>query len=689
MSKKCPTCYQVTDDSQVFCSQCGTRLVDLVDEPALNIGDGNAISGGVNIDSSKTITSHDTHYHSTIHERTKSDSELKLEATNQVRSKAEEIISERGRLDSVALAQLRPFALQLGIDDDTFKSIIKDVRSNRNGGNTGIGAVNARYLQQAQQAVQTNDMDALSNHTARLEAMAAISQDDNVQYLYYLTLSLLYPIKSMEVYERQTDENYWRTFWAIVSYIRTGKYAEATKGLTNFEPLRFEKSEDDQNLLEAYSNIMMDDKDAAQAFLDDLLGEPSEQIRPLLRAIESRLYEEEVDNLEARFYIERVLSKSEMHRKSSKITESTPPEEDKSEEISAEAMYELAEKYSSPDETEANQKLGLEWLLKAAELGYAEAQEWAGQVYESGYYSELEVTPDFTLAEQYYKNAISNGRDDSKLSLSMLYWTRGDMILDAHGLAKSREAFKWYELAAKAEPSNIGPAMQRMATIYSNPSSPVYDMASAFKCCERALMSGDDDIAGEIRRIMGLCYAGGFGCIQDMNKAIELMRKAEQAGNEEAQQWLENNVNTSVPEPDMEAILSNMRLLNTINKIDVRGKLNINNAMGKTFDVTVQWNFWDFGRLYTGKELLVDTITASYEFTEWKDFRFGVFNYDSIRPHSSPDKHEGECIIRVHEKESKDIIGQVSIPCNVEFKVPLFGDPKVQYTNYIFNEPNN
>lgn len=199
MSKKCPNCLEIFDDNYTFCANCGSCLIgnpmDSDNEPSLNIGDGNAISGGVNIDTSKHVTSHDTHYHSTIHERTKSEAELKLEATNQLRRKAEEIISERGRIDYVALAQLRPLSLHLGIDDEIFKSIIKDVRSNRNGGNTGLGAANARYLQQAQQAVQTNDMDALSNLTPRLEAMAAISHDDNVQYLYYLTLSLLYPIK--------------------------------------------------------------------------------------------------------------------------------------------------------------------------------------------------------------------------------------------------------------------------------------------------------------------------------------------------------------------------------------------------------------------------------------------------------------------------------------------------------------
>ena len=81
MSKICPNCQEVFDDSHAFCSNCGSRLVDNNDvNPALNLGDANAISGGVSINQSKNITSHDTHYHSTtVHERAKSESELKLE----------------------------------------------------------------------------------------------------------------------------------------------------------------------------------------------------------------------------------------------------------------------------------------------------------------------------------------------------------------------------------------------------------------------------------------------------------------------------------------------------------------------------------------------------------------------------------------------------------------------------------
>lgn len=491
MSKICPNCQEVfDDDNHGFCSNCGSRLVDNIDlNPMLNLGDANAISGGVNINQSKNITSHDTHYHTTtVQERAKSDSELKLDATNQLRSKAEEIMEERGRIDSVAMSQLRPMASHLGIDDETFKNIIKEVRSNRNGGANGLSAANARYLQQAQQAVQTNDMDALSNLTPRLEAMAAISQDDNVQYLYYLTLSILYPIKSMDVYERQTDENYWRSFWAIISYIRTGKHEEATKVLALFDPLRYEKSEDDQNLLEAYFNIMKEDKDAAQEFLDEILGEPSEQAKPLLRAVESTLYEEEAESLEVRFYMERVMSKSDVVIKTQKKVDTHTPSEEpikketKSESKqksqtkdeskssqaadkdnkeaddlyakacaalgakrvmllqkaadagSVEAMYDLGDCYGDGVGVEKNISMAIKWLIKSADAGYMLAQTALGGAYFTGVEG---LDQNYALSEKYSLMAAEKGDIDAQSGLAVLYVAMEEYDKALNGLGEA------------------------------------------------------------------------------------------------------------------------------------------------------------------------------------------------------------------------------------------------------------
>lgn len=460
---------------------------------------------------------------------------------------------------------------------------------------------------------------------------------------------------------------------------------------------------------------MMDNKDAAQEFLDEILGEPSEQVKPLLRAIESRLYDEEIDNLETRFYSERILTKSDIalmpsqkSKTQSEELEDKKPIENNSEvnpkaqtedrsasEIYLDAcnatgykkiellkqaagkgnpaaMYDLACHYVSE-----NPKLGFEWLLKAADLGYIEAVQYVGQVYESGYFGELEVGKDFDLAEKYYIEGYSDPKEQATF-LSGLYYERG-RTHERNNYYK--EALLWYEKGIQLYDDIL--CVASAAGIYVE----IGQYFNAHKAYNYSLRAFNEGV-GIAQYVLGYCYTYGIGCVQDTNKGLSLIREAAEQGDERARLWIENN-DTIDQQPKMEAIFSNMRILNTINKIDVRGKLNINHAMGMTFDVTVQWNFWDFGKLYTGTELIVDTITSPYELTEWKEFKFGVFNYDQMRPHSSPNKHEGECIIRLHEKESTDIISQITIPCCVEFKLPFFGDPKVQCTDYKFNESNN
>ena len=507
MSKICPICKQVHDDNEVFCGfGCGVRLIPMEEDvnPALNLGDANAISGGVSINQSKNISSHDTHYHTTtVQERVKSESELKLEASNQLRAKAEEIMAERGRIDSFAMNQLRPLSKQLGIDDETFKSIIKDVRSNRDGVANGLRAADARYLQQAQQAVQTNDMEGLSNLTHRLEAMAAISQDEDVQYLYYLTYALQYPIKSMEVYERQTDENYWRTFWAIVSYIRTGKYTEADKVLPFFDPLRYEKSEEDRNLLETYNLIMRGDKDDAQEFLDEILGEPTEQVKPLLRAVESTLYEEEPENLEVRFYMERVMSKSDVVVKSQKKTETPPAKELESKQLTeeeAKALFDAVDKKTDPNK--------LTDLQQAAEAG----DVWGMYFYARLYAFSDSVKRNYELAVEFYTRAANAGNPSAMCNLGVCYENGDGVNQDI------TEAVKWYQKAANAgEPL----AMNNLGNCYENGDGVNQDITEAVKWYQKAANAGEPLAMNNL----GNCYANGNGVEKDYKKTVEWYQK--------------------------------------------------------------------------------------------------------------------------------------------------------------------
>lgn len=564
MPKICPNCQTEYDDNHGFCSNCGSRLVDKPEtlNPMLNLGDANAISGGVNINQSKNITSHDVHYHSTtVQERMKSDSEIKLDAFNQLRAKAHEILAEHGRIDSVAMNQLRPLSVQLGIDDEMFRNIIKEVRSAGNGTSNGLSVANAKYLQQAQQAVQTNNLEELSNLTSRLEAMAAISQDDNVQYMHYLSLSILYPLKSIEVYENQTDENYWRTFWAIASYIRTGNSSQAIGLLAKFNPARYEKSEDDQNLLEAFSSIMSGDKDSAQEFLDEILGETSAQIQPLHRAIETVLYEEQPENLEIRFYQERVMSKSDTvvnkQEKTStikqpEVKEPAPVEEEietqsKKSDTDAEklyleackasgakkvmllqqaaelgyldAMYDLSECFDDGNGVSVDLKMAHQWLRKAADQGLAKAQAAIGAFYFLGPkgFSQNDYTgiieQNYNLAQKYLLASANSGMTESFGYLAYVYYSLEDYD----------QALLW---AHKGASINNVDSFQVIANCYDNGLGVEKNEVEALKWYEKAADEGD----AKSMNILGNIYSGGKVVPKNMNKSFEYYQKAATLG---------------------------------------------------------------------------------------------------------------------------------------------------------------
>lgn len=736
MSKKCPDCLETYDDNHAFCSNCGSRLIDDLDQ--INIGDANAISGGININRSKNITSNDTHYHSTtILERSKSHTELKIEASNQLRQKVEEIFADRGRIDSFAIEQLRPIATQLGIDGETFKSIIKDVRSNKSGCSNGLSTANLRYMQQAKQAIQTNDFDSLSGLLVRLEALAAISQDEDVQYLYYMTLSLIDPLKSIGIYEQMVDENYWRSLWAIVSYIITGNYTAATRELTSFVPSRFNKSAEDQTLMEAFFNLIKNDRDAAQDFLNDIIDEPSPQLVSFHRALEASIYNEVTDNLEVRFYLEHIkgIKPAPLDKKKVENTKKTKEQSQISTNLSErldgveveklytsaiaaegskrvdllqkaadaglpDAMYELALSYRDGKGTKKDAKLGIEWLRKSADAGFTEALHYLGEIYHYGFFGNREINQDWILAEQYYQKAKDKGFNDAISDLSMLHCDFGIKYYEGNGIvANHKKALNYFEKAIKE--SNCNTSMLYAAKICADTTSNAYDPQKAYKYSSTIVNKNLDDPNGVARYCLGLCYAKGLGgCYKNREEATKLMIKAVERGNERAQEWLKDevekgnqkaiewvksnvNYNISEPQAEMIASFSNMRIINTINKVNVRGKLVIHFAMGKTFDVTIQWNFRDFDRWFEGPELHIDTITPLYEFTEWQDFNFGSFGYDDIAPHNSPAKvMEGECIIRVHEQTSKEIIDEVIITCTVGFKNPLFGTCSVNCSHY-------
>ena len=331
--------------------------------------------------------------------------------------------------------------------------------------------------------------------------------------------------------------------------------------LALFDPLRYEKSEEDRNLLEAYNLIMRGDKDGAQEFLDEILGEPTEQVKPLLRAVESTLYEEDPENQEVRFYMERVMSKSDVVVKSQKKAENpatkeepakTAPKPDKkaepqpqkaedtpssdikkdnkeAEELyakacaasgakrvmllqkaadagSLEAMYDLADCYWDGEGVEKNVPLSIKWMTKAADAGYVKAQTALGATYFQGMEG---LDQNYALSEKYLLMAANKDNTDAQAYIAYLYIAMEDYS----------KAMVWARKAAQMEHPQACFALGR---IYDEGLGVEVNHKEGLKWYEKAANGGDADA----QNIVGNIYSAGELVAQDDKKAFKYYQMA-------------------------------------------------------------------------------------------------------------------------------------------------------------------
>ncbi len=513
MSKICPECKVKYEDTQSFCSACGSKLIDKLNNEGLGklidiSGDAAAVRADIKIDQSKTIV-----------ERQKSEKEIELDALNQLRNKATEFMQQFGRIDSDAKRQLNSLARQLGIGMEELRQVIQEAMTNRDESDAGLSMANSRYLQQAQQALCNNDVKTFKGLMPRLEAMAAMSTDDNVQYLYHLLTAITSPTQSIQLYEKQTDENYWRTFWAIISHMRKGDYSTADGLLARLNPMRFEKTKDDQNVLEALSNLLKGDNDTAEQFLCEIF-EPSQQIMSLWRAIEAIIYKEEMEELETRFYLQHVLATPEQLYAQAKNAGGANRISlllVAAEAGNAEAMCDLADCYYKGEDVEENLSLVVTWLNRAVDEGSSDAMNKLGCCYLNGNGVEKDQEKAFELLEQ----AADAGHLDGMVNLGLCY-------RDGIGVEENSDyAVELWEQAAEA--GNTASMCHLAHYYYWTLGVKCENDDLACEWWEKAARAGSIDAMD----IIAERYYWGNGVRLDRNKAINWWIKAAEAGADE------------------------------------------------------------------------------------------------------------------------------------------------------------
>ena len=181
-----------------------------------------------------------------------------------------------------------------------------------------------------------------------------------------------------------------------------------------------------------------------------------------------------------------------------------------------EEQYNLGEKYWSRSGVGHDYKKAVEWYLKAAEQGHADAQYRLGFCYKVG----RTVEEDEYKSAAWYRKAAEQGHVPAQYELGRCYE-------DGYGVKQdSGKAAEWYLKAAeqfrKAAEQGDADAQYRLGHCYKNGHGVEQDSGKAAEWYRKAAEQGFKDA----QMFLALCYEYGIGVEQNYSKAVEWYQKA-------------------------------------------------------------------------------------------------------------------------------------------------------------------
>ena len=297
--KYCPNCNIERDGG--FCPDCGTPLIEKPvanDIPGINLGDGNAISGGLNVNASKSIHNEDRSVHN-IQNTTSTVNNIQNVAAQKTEM---ELLQERKTLylnackrayeDNVLeqdeKLELDRYRMELGLDETSANQILEQVhmlvvRHAQKSELTGIAKIK---LNQLTDALKNNEIAALMRQIDSIEVLAGKFSNDELHRKYYLVLAALKEDNCIEKYTSSMVDNYWQSFWSCLAYQKKGQTARAEEILFSLTDKFPNHPEDNMSLLAVACAYMR--KDMAEA--SELLQTVSGDYTPGLQRFAESLY---------------------------------------------------------------------------------------------------------------------------------------------------------------------------------------------------------------------------------------------------------------------------------------------------------------------------------------------------------------------------------------------------------------
>ena len=517
----CPNCKQEFPGK--FCPECGTKLVEVPKQNdfGVNISDDAAIMGGVNVtrNESHNTTNYDhrviTNQNVTnIVERQKTDAELRNERNIKFMELCKEVFKD-GLLDEEEKRMLTTERIRLGIDETEAARLIEMARKSSMSRMTTLSMRDSMTLSTIDNFIKANKTEVLVSQIPRLAALARNYKVDEVLYRYYMLLAALQPEGLISEYETNVADEYWKTYWAAIAYMKTGDTLNAEDAIVKLD-LYPEYSEDNSLLLSAVSTLREFGAESAEGYISAILPEHcSSLLMPFIHALfleasPERAAEIGADKRYCQFYIDNLVNMDSPEEKASK------------------AAYKKGKEYYYL----CNYKEAVKWLREAAEQGHTEAQLKLGKCYYNGEGVEEdrdEAEKWLSKAMDEYHKAAKNGDSDAQYEL-------GDCYFDGCGIATNEdEAIKWWRKAAEQGQAD---ALYELGMCYTEGFGVEKDSDEAEKWLRKAMdeyhKTAENGNAHAQYRL-GDCYSNGYGTVINEVETVKWWRKAAEQGHIEAQ----------------------------------------------------------------------------------------------------------------------------------------------------------
>ena len=307
MPKICPKCNKEWPDEFMVCPLDGTTLVSKPQQPAgfsLNLGDANAISGGVNmsdnhsvskttvntttrnVDSHNVITNNITHV-----ERKKTPEELKHEKELIFREECLKVFNN-GIITSEGKRKIEDLRYRIGLDEQSANKILSEVAKRSERKSSTLSPAHQITFNNIRTAINANRLDLVNPLIAQMKAMVRLYSVEEIQFTYYMLLAVLRPKDCVEEYDSYYEYNYWQTFWSSIAYNRVGNNDKSAILGADIENKWTDSFPQDNGLIVASVNSLLGKNfDIAKSYFDNVRKECySPYLRNLVASLSSLLF---------------------------------------------------------------------------------------------------------------------------------------------------------------------------------------------------------------------------------------------------------------------------------------------------------------------------------------------------------------------------------------------------------------